>query len=81
MNLPSVHSIVCPGWQYLNSNVVVCSIFSTSNSPLYLRYTFNLLSLILPDLVRSKVYVKMLLSQHLEKEVKFVALALLVDKL
>lgn len=80
MNLLSVHSIVFPGWQYLNSKVV-CSIFSTSNSPLYVLYTFNLLSLILPDLVRSNVYVKMLLSQHLEKEVKFVALALLVDKL
>lgn len=81
MNLPSVHRITYFGWQHLNSEVVVCSVFSTSNSSLHILYAFNLLSLIFPDLVKSKVYVKKLLSQHLEKEAKFVALALLVDKL
>lgn len=81
MTLPSVHSIACSGWKHLNSKGVICSIFSTSNSPLHILYTFNPLSLVLPVLVRLKVCGKKLLSHHLEKEAKFVALALLVGKL
>jgi hypothetical protein len=50
-------------------------------SRLHILHIVHLLSLTLPDLVRIKVYLKTLHSQRLEKETKFVVLALLVDKL